>query len=285
MKAIREQQVNKYLQARKLKNNKMTYKNKVVWITGASSGIGEALVYAFDKREAKIIISARRENELERVKNNCKNKENIKIIQLDLEIHDQMQEKANKVYEEFNNIDYLFNNGGLSQRSLAKDTPLAIDKRLMDINFFGTIALTKAVLPKMIKQKQGHIIVTSSVTGKIGTSMRSAYAASKHALHGFFDSLRAEVAQDNIFITLLCPGYVTTNISVNAVTANGTAQNTMDKNTAKGLKPKVLAEKIIKAVSKKREEIYPGGFEMFGIFLKKFFPKILSKILKNRKSV
>jgi len=274
------------LRERKLNNNnKMKYKNKIIWITGASSGIGEALVYAFDKREAKIIISARREKELERVKNNCKNKENIKILQLDLEEYEQMQEKAEEVYAHFNGIDYLFNNGGLSQRSLAKDTPLSIDKRLMDINFFGTVALTKAVLPKMIEQKQGHIIVTSSLTGKLGTSLRSAYAASKHALHGFFDSLRAEVAHDNIFITLLCPGYIATNISVNAVTANGTAQNTMDENSAKGMKPEVLAEKIIKAVSKKREEIYPGGTEMLGIFFKKFFPRILSKILKNRKSV
>ena len=262
----------------------MKYKNKVVWITGASSGIGEALVYAFDKREAKIIISSRRENELERVKNNCKNKENIKIIQLDLEKHDLIEEKVKEAYT-FGNIDYLFNNGGISQRSLVKDTPLSIDKRLMDINFFGPVALTKAVLPKMLEKKQGHIIVTSSLTGKLGTSLRSAYAASKHALHGFFDSLRAEVWQDNIHITLLCPGYITTKISVNAVTANGTAQNTMDENSAKGMNPEVLAEKIIKAVTKKREEIYPGGTEMLGIFLKKFFPRILSKILKNRKSV
>ena len=263
----------------------MSYKNKVVWITGASSGIGEALVYAFDKREAKIIISARRENELERVKNNCKNKGNIKIIQLDLEKHDLIEEKVKVAYTFFDNIDYLINNGGLTQRSLVKDTPLSIDKRLMNINFFGPISLTKAILPKMIERKQGHIIVTSSVTGKIGTSMRSAYAASKHALHGFFDSLRAEIWQDGVYITLVCPGYILTNISLNAVKADGTPYNSMDENTAKGMKPEVLAEKIIKAVSKKREEIYPGGFEMFGIFLKKFFPRILSKILKNKKSI
>ncbi|MBN2756636.1 MAG: SDR family oxidoreductase [Bacteroidales bacterium] len=263
----------------------MIFKEKVVWITGASSGIGEALVYEFNKRNAKIIISARRIDELERVKNNCKNIENIRIIQLDLENHDVIEEKANQAFSFFGKIDYLINNGGISQRSLVSETHLNIDKKIMDVNYFGTIALTKAVLPNMLSRKTGHIIVISSVAGKIGTALRSAYSASKHALHGFFDSLRAEVWKENIFVTIICPGYVKTNVSVNAITADGTAQNSMDENSENGMLPEILAEKIIKAIKNKKEEVNIGGPEMVGIYLKRCMPRIFSSIIKRRKAV
>ncbi len=261
----------------------MNFKDKVVWITGASSGIGEALVYAFDKRGAKIIISARREAELERVKNSCQNSDNIIIQPLDLENHNSIEDITQEVLKKVINVDFLINNGGISQRSFAKDTPLNVDKRIMNINYFGTIALTKAVLPNMLERKNGHITVISSVTGKIGVPLRSAYAASKHALHGFFDTLRAESWKENIHISIICPGFIRTNISKNALKADGTAQNTMDPATDKGIEPSVLAEKIIQTISKKKEEVVIAGKENLALYLKRFLPGLLSKIIKKAK--
>ena len=261
----------------------MDFKNKVVWITGASSGIGEAMVYAFDKRGAKIIVSARREKELERVKNNCKNSNNIIVQPLDLENHNSIDSIAQSVISKIDKIDILINNGGVSQRSLVKDTPLDVDKKIMNVNYFGTIALTKSVLPNMLKNKTGHIVVISSVTGKIGVPLRSAYAASKHALHGFFDTLRAETHNENILVSIICPGFIRTNVSINALTANGETQNTMDEATKLGMEPEVLAEKIIKTIEKKKEEVIFAGKESLGIYLKRFWPGLFSKIIRKAK--
>ncbi|RLD76439.1 MAG: short-chain dehydrogenase, partial [Bacteroidetes bacterium] len=129
----------------------------------------------------------------------------------------------------------------------------------------------------------GHITVISSVTGKIGVPLRSAYAASKHALHGFFDTLRAEIWRENISISIICPGFIKTNISKNALKADGTAQNTMDPATEKGIEPSALAEKIIQVISKKKEEIVIAGKENLAIYLKRFLPGLLSKIIKKAK--
>ena len=254
----------------------MDFSSKTVWITGASSGIGEALAYEFSKLGAKIILSARRKEELERVKANCSNSEKVIIQSLDLARHDEIKEIAGKVIEQAGPVDILINNGGISQRSLAKDTPLDIDKKIMDINYFGTIALTKEVLPLMLARKEGHIVTITSLTGKFGAPLRSAYAASKHALHGFFDTLRSETWRENINVSLICPGYVHTNVSVNALTANGKAQNSMDPETASGMKPEDLAKSIIKTIQNKKEELVIGGKEAMGVYIKRFFPKLFS---------
>jgi len=260
----------------------MDFNNKTIWITGASSGIGEALTYEFSKLGAKIIISSRRKEELERVKENCAKKENIQIQELDLAKHDEIPEIVNQVLNQNTKIDILINNGGISQRSLSKETPLEIDKKIMNINYFGTICLTKAVLPSMISNKEGHIVVISSLTGKFGAPLRSAYAASKHALHGFFDTLRIETWKDNINVSIICPGYIRTNVSINALTANGAAQNSMDPETDKGMKPEILAQHIIKAIKNKKEELVVGGKETLGVYIKRFFPKLFSKIIRKK---
>lgn len=259
-------------------------KNKVVWITGASSGIGEALAYQFDNEGAKLVLSARREKELQRVKANCKNNaEDILILPLDLTEHGQMDEKVKRVINKFGRIDILINNGGISQRALVKDTRLEVDKQIMNINYFGTIALTKAVLPYMIRQKSGHFAVMSSVTGKIGVPLRSAYAASKHALFGFFDTLRAENFTRNIHVTMICPGFVRTQVSVNALTGDGTPQNAMDDATNKGMKPAELSKKICKAIKQKKKEVYFGGKEIMGIYLRRYFPNLFFSIIRKQK--
>ena len=193
----------------------MSFSGKIVWITGASSGIGKALALELSKQEAKIILSSRKKEDLELVKQQCKNVNDVKIITLDLEDYNNLQPKVDAAIALFGKIDILVNNGGISQRSFAKDTLISVDKRIMDINYLGTVALSKALLPHFIENKMGHFVVTTSIVGKIGTPLRSSYAASKHALHGFFDSLRAEHHNDNIAVTLVCPGFVNTNISKN----------------------------------------------------------------------
>ena len=174
------------------------------------------------------------------------------------------------------------NNGGISQRSFAKDTQVEVDKRIMDINYLGTIALTKAVLPHFIEKQTGQFVVTTSIVGKIGTPLRSSYAAAKHALHGFFDSLRAEVYNDHISVTLICPGFVTTNISKNALTGDGTPQQKMDIATAKGIAPERFAKLMAKAIKNKKEEAYiSGAKEKLGVYVKRWVPKLFSVMVRK----
>jgi short-subunit dehydrogenase len=259
---------------------------KVVWITGASSGIGEALAIELAKKGAHLILSARRKEELERVKGNCiaASQPNIRILPIDLAKANTLQLSTEAAIQLFGHIDILINNGGISQRSLAKETKLEVDREVMEIDYFGTIALTKYLLPHFLKRKSGHYVITSSVMGMIGTPYRSGYAAAKHALHGFFDSLRAEVWRENIFVTLICPGWVRTNVTLNAITGDGSKLNQMDKTTEQGLSPTQCAKKIIHAIEKQKEEVYIGGAkEVFAVYLKRFFPSLFSRIVRKAK--
>ncbi|WP_028891414.1 SDR family oxidoreductase [Tenacibaculum sp. 47A_GOM-205m] len=260
----------------------MKFKDQVFWITGASSGIGKSLTIELANLGAKLIISSRNESVLYKVKEQCEFPENIAVLALDLEAYDDLVTKVDEAISVFGRIDVLVNNGGISQRSLVKDTSIAVDKRLMDINYLGTVALTKALLPHFIGNKSGHFVVTTSIVGKIGTPLRSTYAATKHALHGFFDSLRAEHHNDNITVTLICPGFVTTNVSKNALTGDGSPQNTMDTATANGIHPDEFAKQMLKAIRKKREEVCIAGVkEKLGVYTKRFFPKLLSKMIRK----
>jgi len=256
--------------------------NKVVWITGASSGIGEALTYEMAKQGAKVILTSRREKELERVTKNCPgNPDNYKILPLDLSQPEALEAAAQKTEKIFGQIDILINNAGISQRSLVNQTILDVDRTIMEVNFFGAIALTKYVLPSMIARKSGHIVVVSSITGKFGTPLRSAYAASKHALHGYFDSLRSEVWQDNIKVSLICPGYIKTNVSINALKGDGSKYNQMDKKQAEGLSAAECAASILRTIQLERQETYIGKQELLGVYLKRFFPTLFSQMIRK----
>lgn len=256
-----------------------------IWITGASSGIGEALAYAFAREGAHLILSARNKDELERVKKNCAGAQQTDIIPLDLANHAGIFSTVNDALKIYKNIDVLVNNAGLSQRSPASDTDFSVDTQLINVNLLGTIAMTKAVLPSMLAQKKGNIIVVTSIMGKLGAPLRSSYAAAKHGLHGFFDTLRAETHAQGIRVLLVCPGFVRTNISVNALTAAGKNQGTMDDATGKGLDPNVVAQKIISAMTSEKEEIIIAGpRERFAVLMKRFAPRILSKIVRNAKT-
>jgi short-subunit dehydrogenase len=257
--------------------------NKRIWITGASSGIGAALAVEFATHGAQLVLSARNETALHEVATTCRTAgAGIVIIQiLDLSVQDNIPEIVENVLSKVGKIDILINNGGISQRSLAKDTSLDVDKKIMNVNFFGTVALTKALLPSMLMHQLGHIVTITSLTGKFGSPYRSAYAASKHALHGFFDSLRAELVESSVKITLICPGFVRTNVSVNAITGSGEKLGTMDETTNKGMSPDRLARKIVHAIKNNREEAYFGGKEVLGVYLKRFFPIYFSKIISK----
>lgn len=257
--------------------------DKVIWITGASSGIGEALVYALSAKGARLILSSRRKEELERVKGNCPSdaQPRIRILPLDLEKSDTLQLSTEAAVQIFGHVDILINNGGITQRSLVAEASMAVYRRLMEVNFFGPVALTKFLLPHFLKRKKGHFVNITSLTGKFGTPYRSGYAASKHALHGFFDSLRAEHNKDHIRVTMVCPGFIHTNLTLSALTADGSPLNKMDEAQYKGRSAKWCARKIVKAIENEREEVYIGGREVFGVYLKRFLPGIFSKIIRK----
>lgn len=259
-------------------------KNKVVWITGATSGIGKALAFQMAAEGASLILSARREDELQKIKAELKLAEE-KILPLAFDLGDtqNINTLAEKAIQKFGKIDLLINNGGVSQRGLTKDTSIEIDRKIMEVNYFGTVALTKAVLPQMLKQKSGHIVVISSIAGKFGFFLRSAYSASKHALHGFFESLRLEILNDNIQVTIVCPGKIQTNISVNALTENGEKHNKMDASQAKGITAERCAKEIIQAIKNNKEEILIGGKELMAVHVKRFFPNLFSRIIRTQK--
>jgi short-subunit dehydrogenase len=259
----------------------MSFQDKNVWITGASSGIGEALAYELSQRGANLILSSRRKEALVEVKNNCNTPAKVHIITLDLAETDQLAAKAKEALTIFGHIDYLFNNGGISQRSEAIDTKLEVIRRVMEINFFGSVALTKAVLPSMIERQSGHIVVTSSVMGKFSTRLRSSYAASKHALHGYFDALRQEVYDDNINISLVCPGYIKTDVTINALEGDGSKHNKMGKGQVNGMPAQEFAKQLIPKILNEKQEIYIGGKEIWGVYLKRFFPRLFNKMLRS----
>jgi short-subunit dehydrogenase len=257
------------------------FENQVVWITGASSGIGEALAVAFSKEGAKLVLSARRKEELERVAAKCSGPTPF-IVPLDLAKSDDFEALTAQVMERFGRIDVVVHNGGVSQRALVKDTQMEVHRRLMEVNYFGTVALTRAVLPLMLSAGRGHFVVISSVAGKVGTPLRSAYCASKHALHGFFDCLRAEVSPAGLGVTMICPGYIATDVSKNALTADGTPTNATGTDVANGYPADLTAEQIVAAVKARKSEVYVGrvlGKERLALALKRVLPGVLERIV------
>lgn len=261
----------------------MNFKDKVVWITGASSGIGEHLTYAFAEQGAKLIISSRKEEELNRVKSNCQNESDIMVLPMDVADFDSLPTKVKLVIERFSFVNVLVNNAGISQRELVKDTNFSVDQKIMAVNYLGTVALTKAVLPYMLKQQFGQIVVMSSVMGKVGVSHRSAYAASKHALHGYFDCLRAELVSDNIGVSIICPGYVQTNVTINALKGDGTKNNVMAPTTQNGMEPGIFAQKALRVIANGKEEVLIGGKEVYSVYVKRFLPRLFSYFAKKSK--
>lgn len=260
------------------------FKNKVVWITGASSGIGKELALQMNMKGAFVIASSRKEDKLLEVKKQSGFPENFEVVPIDLEKQDTFKETTQKVLSFKNRIDILINNGGISQRSEASQTDIDIDRKIMEINYFGNIALTKAVLPIMQKQKSGHIVAISSIAGKFGFYLRSAYSASKHALQGFYESLRLEEEKNNINVLLVYPGKINTPISLSALNEKGESSNVMDDNQARGMAVEICATNIIKAIIKNKKDILVGGKEIKAVLLKRFLPRLFHRVIKKQKA-
>lgn len=261
----------------------MRFQNKVVWITGASSGIGEALAQAFNREGAKVILSARRETELTRVKAACASTGNVAVLPLDLEKADELAARAKAAAAFFGPVDILVNNAGITQRSLALETSIDVDIRIMNVDYMSQVALTKLVLPAMVERRTGRIVVISSVAGFVGTPYRSAYAAAKHALRGFFDSLRAEIFQYGVGVTLVYPGYIKTNITMNALSSDGAKHGVMDASIQKGMSADKCAAKILDAVAAGKNEVMMGGVETMAVYLKRFAPGLAAYVVRKAK--
>ena len=249
--------------------------NSVWWITGASSGIGKSLALYILSKGGKVILSSRNELELKAIAKSANVSENnYLIIPLDLEELVNIQDKINTILNKFSKIDFLINNGGISQRSIVSETPIEIDRKIMEVNYFGTIAITKSVLSIMIKQQSGHIAVVTSVVGKFGFPLRSAYSASKHALHGFFESLRAENKKNNIKVSIVIPGRINTLISNNSITKDGSKHNQLDEGQANSMSPEKAAPFIINGILREKKEILVGGKELLMVYFKRWIPSL-----------
>lgn len=248
------------------------FKDQVFWITGASSGIGEALAWLAVEEGAKVVLSARRAEELERVKAASSKPENCLVLALDLTQMDTFAEAHQSIESAFGPVDVLINNGGISQRGRVWETDISVHRRIMEINYFGAVALTQEVLPRMVERKKGHIVGISSLSGKFGWHMRSAYAASKHALDGFMETAWLELQPHNVHTTIVSPGRIKTNISYNALTADGSKHGKLDPGQEKGLPADLCARKILHAVERKKAEVIIGQMDRIMYWLKRFWP-------------
>ncbi len=258
------------------------FSDKKIWITGASSGLGEQLAYELAKEGAQLVLSARRIEELQRVKNVCANPDNVELVPFDLSAEKSVLEAFDVISKSQKSIDILFNNGGISQRSNVLQTKTEVEREIFEINYFSNILLSKLVAPEMIRKKSGHIVIISSLLGKWGFHTRSSYAASKHALHGYYDSMRMELENHGLIITLITPGFLATNISKNARNVDGANTQLMDNNQANGLSAKEAAIQIMRGVAQKKNEFAVGSKEILGLKMRRFFPKWFEKILRRQ---
>ena len=259
------------------------FENKVIWITGASSGIGEACAYELSKQHTKLILTALEADVLQQVKERCSQlgAQDVCVFSADLSQLNSLEALAEQAWKCFGTIDLLFNNAGISQRATTIDTDFEVIKKIININFFAPVILTKAILPKMIAKGGGQIAVTTSISGKFGFPLRSAYCASKHALYGFFETIAAEYFKDNISVTIVCPGRVQTNISFHALEKDGKPHGKSDPGQAKGITSGQAAKIIVRAFEKKKPEILVGKSELIMVYIKRFFPNICRKIVRR----
>jgi len=261
----------------------MSWTNKTVWITGASSGIGRAAANQWAELGARVILSSRKEAALQDVANQWTEAQQAHslILPLDLSQAEQLPSKVEAALEWAGTIDVMVHCGGISQRSTVLETTLEVDRRVMEVDYFGTLALTKALLPHFVERQSGQFVVVTSLMGLFSSPLRSGYCGAKHALHGFFESLRAEHHDDGIGVTMVCPGFIHTNISMNAVVGDGSQQGTMDAKTGAGLTPEACAARMIRAVQRRKPEVLIGRFEIVGAYLKRFAPRLMRRIVRK----
>jgi short-subunit dehydrogenase len=261
---------------------KKPLEGNVIWITGASSGIGEQLCYQFAALGASLILSARNVAKLQEVESKLATyKTSVKLLPLDLEQLDNLPGKVEEALAIYGRVDYLVNNAGIGLRDFALSTDLKTDQKIMRINYFGPIQLTKHVLPHMLDRKVGQIVVMSSLSGKYGVPRTSSYAASKHALQGFFETLRSEIAGSGIYITIIIPGIIKTEITAHALVGDGQPFGKVEKTFQSAYPAEKAARKIVRATLNKKEEVFVGGMEGITLWLNRLSPWLLRRFIRN----
>ena len=231
----------------------MSVSDSTAWITGASSGIGAALAREFSDRGARVILSGRDEDRLKNVAESLK----TDTLILPFEVTDEAAMKAAtaEATRWHHGVDIFVANAGVSQRSAAVDTEMDVYRRILDVDLTAQIAAAQALLPHMTGRGSGRLVFISSVAGKVGIPMRTAYCAAKHGLIGYADALRAELSQSGIEVHVVCPGSVATDVSRNALTADGSVRNKSDKAIDNGIPPEEAAQKIVAAMALNQREI------------------------------
>ena len=257
------------------------FTGKTVWITGASSGIGAALAHALSNRGARLILAARAADRLERVRQECKSPDDHLCLVMDLADPASIEAAWNRLQEMPRTVDILINNAGMTQRARVAQTSMDVYRRLLEVNFLAAVDLTKRVLPGMLERGSGQIVAVSSLMGKFASPQRSGYAAAKHALQGFMDALRAEVHDGGIRVLVASPGFVNTDVSRNALRGDGTLHGRMDPSQAAAMSAASCAEQIIAAMTKGRDEVFPGGKERVGLLLNRLSPALLRRVMRN----
>jgi short-subunit dehydrogenase len=220
---------------------------------------------------------------LETVRQKCANPDRHIVLPLDVSNTAELATKVADVLVECGEIDVLINNAGISQRSLVKDTALDVDRRIMEVDFFGPVALTKAVLPHMLARGQGQLVVVSSVAGLVATPLRSAYAAAKHAIAAFYNALRAEVFDAGVRVAVVYPGFVRTDITLHALEGDGSAHGVMDGKLEEGMAPDVFAARVVAALAKGDAHIVIAGREKMAVWLGRLSPDLLAWVIRRVK--
>ena len=257
------------------------FQGKIVWITGASSGIGKELSIQLAKLGAKLILSSRKENLLRDLKESLPFKEEHTVLPMDLAKPNEFEGLMQRVEARYDRIDLLIQNGGISQRATAADSSEEVVRRIMEVNFFGNVFLMKRVLPKL-RASHGQVLVISSIAGKFGFYLRSSYSASKHALHGYYESLALEEEKHGVSVTIACPGKINTPISTNALDSRGQKHGEMDHNQETGMPVEECVSQLLDAVSRRKREVLVGNKEVKAVTLKRFFPVLFWKIIKKQ---
>jgi short-subunit dehydrogenase len=258
------------------------FEGKVFLVTGASSGIGRAIAELLVARGARVVAMARTADQLESLRQAVKTPGHLAPFPGDVTDEHACRGAVEAAVERFGKLDGLIHSAGISMRGLVAETKLEVYRRLMEVNYYSSIALIQAALPA-VQATKGHLVVISSVVGKLSTPYRSGYAASKHAVQALLDALRVEQTDAGVHVLAVCPGFVKTNISYSALTASGEAHNQMDKDTAGGLEAEDVAVQVLEAIEQRMREIFPAQrLEKLALFLKRYSPAMLDKVLLKR---
>ncbi|MBL4707097.1 MAG: SDR family oxidoreductase [Flavobacteriales bacterium] len=254
-------------------------KDKVVIITGASSGIGKATAIQFAQRGAKLVIAARSADKLDETQHEIEAiGGEVLSVRCDVSIEKDCENLIAQTIERFHSIDVLVNNAGISMRALFNESELKVIKNVMDINFWGTVYCTKFALAYLLKSK-GSVVGVSSIAGYVGLPARTGYSASKFAIHGFLEALRSENLENDLHVLIACPGFTASNIRNSALMADGSSQGESPRIESKMMSAEEVAEHIYKSIQNRSQKLVLTTEGKLAVFLSKWAPEILQKMV------